>query len=141
MNAKGYLNQVRYNEENIASRTEERNRLWMSLTSIKASRVKIISVQESAQKDDDRLEKVLELDRYIDREIDKLYELKLEVSRRIDRCEEQMHSIILRERYLNYKSWDEIAMFLNYDRRHILRIHGHALIDFSNHNQDVTKCH
>lgn len=141
MNAKEYLNQVRYNDANIASRIEERNRLWISLTSIKSSRIKEISVQESNQKNDDRFEKVLELDRYIDREIDKLYELKLEISKRIDRCDEQMHSIILRERYLNYKSWYDIAVLLNYDKRHILRIHGHALIDFSNHNQDVTKCH
>lgn len=141
MNAKEYLNQVRYNDANIASRIDERNRLWISLTSIKSSRIKEISVQESNQKNDDRFEKVLELDRYIDREIDKLYELKLEISKRIDRCDEQMHSIILRERYLNYKSWYDIAVLLNYDKRHILRIHGHALIDFSNHNQDVTKCH
>ena len=141
MNAKEYLNQVRYNDANIASRIDERNRLWISLTSIKSSRIKEISVQESNQKNDNRFEKVLELDRYIDREIDKLYELKLEISKRIDRCDEQMHSIILRERYLNYKSWYDIAVLLNYDKRHILRIHGHALIDFSNHNQDVTKCH
>lgn len=132
---------MRYNDANIASRIEERNKLWMSLTSINSSRIKEISVQESNQKNDDRFEKVLELDRYIDREIDKLYELKLEISKRIDRCDEQMHSVILRERYLNYKSWDDIALLLNYDKRHILRIHGHALIDFSNHNQDVTKCH
>lgn len=132
---------MRYNDANIASRIDERNRLWISLTSIKSSRIKEISVQESNQKNDDRFEKVLELDRYIDREIDKLYELKLEISKRIDRCDEQMHSIILRERYLNYKSWYDIAVLLNYDKRHILRIHGHALIDFSNHNQDVTKCH
>ena len=132
---------MRYNDANIASRIDERNRLWISLTSIKSSRIKEISVQESNQKNDNRFEKVLELDRYIDREIDKLYELKLEISKRIDRCDEQMHSIILRERYLNYKSWYDIAVLLNYDKRHILRIHGHALIDFSNHNQDVTKCH
>ena len=135
MNAKEYLNQVRYNDANIASRIEERNKLWMSLTSIKASQIKEISVQESTQKDDDRFEKVLELDRYIDREIDKLYELKLEISRRIDRCDEQIHSIILRERYLNYKSWEEIATFLKYDRRHILRLHGSALRDFEKTNR------
>lgn len=141
MNAKEYLNQVRYNDANIASRIEERNRLWINLTSIKSSRIKEISVQESNQKNDDRLDRVLELDCYIDKEIDELYKLKLEISRRIDRCSESINSIVLRERYLNYKSWDDIAILLNYDKRHILRIHGHALIDFSNHNQDVTKCH
>lgn len=141
MSAKDYLNQIRYNDANIASRIDERNRLWLSLTSINSSRIKEISVQESNQRKDDRLDRVVELDCYIDEEIDKLYELKLEVSRRIDRCSESINSIILRERYLNYKSWDDIAILLNYDKRHILRIHGHALIDFSNHNQDVTKCH
>ena len=40
-------------------------------------------------------------------------------------------------RYLNFQTWEMIACKMNYGYRHILRLHGNALIEIKN----VIECH
>ena len=43
--------------------------------------------------------------------------------------EDYQEALVLQMRYLYYEDWQTIALKLNYDERHIFRIHGRALLN------------
>ena len=45
--------------------------------------------------------------------------------------ENETHSRILYERYVQEKRWETIAEELHYNRQHVCRIHGRALVKFA----------
>ena len=76
---------------------------------------------------------VLKLDDYsndINQLIDELVDLKMQVSTEIDQVSDRRYRIVLRERYIRCKSWADIAIERNYDKRYIYELHGYALSEF-----------
>lgn len=130
MSVKYYLQQLIYIDEDINSRLAELAQVRANLQVAKTSRIKDVSVQETNSVYDDRYLKLFEMEQTIDQEIKRLIDLKVEARVKIDKCEDPLHRIILRERYINSKKWEEIAEDLNMSKRHVLKIHGSALIDF-----------
>lgn len=61
---------------------------------------------------------------------DCLVNLKIQISNEIDQIQDRILRILLRERYISSKSWKDIAVVLNYDLRHIHRLHKEALEEF-----------
>ena len=142
MNAKEYLKRLVYIDADINARIAELAQVRANLQVAKSSAPKPISVQEGHEGVyDDRYLKLFELDEAINCEIRKLTDLKVSTRGRIDRCKNPLHSVILREKYINRKSWEELEDIFGYTRRQLHRIHGDALQDFTDQNKDVTKCH
>ena len=137
MQSKDYLNQIRYINQEIQSRTEERNHL-RSAVMIKTSSFQTDKVQTSgAPHFDDKYMKFIEASEEINNKIDKLIELKMTVSNQIDLLDKPEHRILLRLRYIDLKNFEEIAVKMNYDIRQVTRLHGNALQEFE---KDVLKC-
>ena len=51
-----------------------------------------------------------------------------------------IHIRILRKRYIDGKTFEEIAVALHYTYRHVARLHGSALQEFSAKYKDVLLC-
>ncbi len=77
------------------------------------------------------LDMIDETEREIDRKLQMLVKLKAEISRAIDRLSNREERMVLRYRYLNDCSWEEISTLMNVSERTVYRIHGTALQNFS----------
>lgn len=127
---KVYLNQIRYIDNDIKSRQEEISRLRASID-IKASTIKQDIVQEShTGRYDDRYMLLVDKVTEMDEKVKSLVDMKIRVSNQIDLIDERLSRIILREKYLNLKTFEQIADGLEYDLRHIYKLHGQALVHF-----------
>lgn len=139
MRAKQYLMQVWHIDRDIQSRIEEReNILKTQISGIDYSKD---SVQEGQKVFDDRYMKYLQLRDEIDAKIDELIDLKREISRQIDCLDDKVSMIVLRERYINMKSWNQIASSFGTSERHVWRMHKIALIQFEKMSENVSECH
>ena len=60
-------------------------------------------------------------------DIDALVDLKADITHRIKQINCPEYQLVLELRYLCFKSWEEIALQMGYDVRHVFRLHGEAL--------------
>ena len=76
---------------------------------------------------------VLRLMEYNDRTnaaIDSLINLKIQIADEINQLEKENHQMVLKQRYLHCKKFEQIAVDTNYDYSWIIKLHGRALKDF-----------
>ena len=105
------------------------------LASLEALAIKINALNEgervqnsgSQDKMADTVCKIADLKAEVQSEINKLLELKREVRGVIELVSEPVLMSVLHKRYLQYKSWEQIAIELDISWRHTLRLHGKAL--------------
>jgi len=76
---------------------------------------------------EDFISKALDLESEINADLKTLIDLKREVVTIIKCVERAELQTILEMRYLCFETWEEIAVALHYDLRHIHRLHGSAL--------------
>ena len=128
MTAKRYLNQIRLIDQDIQSRIEEKQRLYATLI-VSPSITHDVVTSSKTDAYDERYMKIIEAGEEIDKRIDGLVDKKIEASRKIDELDDldNISAVILRERYINLKSWDEIALLMSFSQRHLNRLHGEAL--------------
>lgn len=69
-------------------------------------------------------------------EVDRLTALEQEIVQTIERIVEP-YQTLLYERYINGKTFEQIAVYMTYSWRQIIRLHGQAL----RIAQDVIECH
>lgn len=74
--------------------------------------------------------KLLEHNDRVNEQIDELVDYKIQLANELDQLEVHNHRMVLRERYLCSKRWEEIAVEQSYDLRWIHRLHGRALDEF-----------
>lgn len=135
---KEYLNQIKYVQQEIQSRVEEKTNLRQSLA-LKTSSFNENKVQESGTLNyDDNYMKYIEVADEINKKIDALINLKVKISNEIDTLDKAEHRLLLRMRYINLQTFEQVAVNMKYDIRQVHRIHGNALSEFDKH---VTKCH
>lgn len=138
MEVKEYLNQIRHVDNEIQAHLEERNRLRQAIE-LKTTSFNDNKVQETNSSNfDERYIKYVDMADVINNKIDMLIDLKMKVSSEIDQLEKAEHRLLLRQRYINLKSFEQIAVQMGYEIRQIHRIHGNAL---QNMSQNVIECH
>jgi hypothetical protein len=76
---------------------------------------------------EDFITKAMDLESEINTDLKHLIDLKREVVTIIKCVERTELQTILEMRYLCFETWEEIAVALHYDLRHIHRLHGRAL--------------
>ena len=78
-------------------------------------------------RDPHRFDRLAILEDSINAEIDRLYEIKLEILDVIKRLDDMRYREVLTKYYINMKSFEQIAVDMNYSYVHITRLHGWAL--------------
>ncbi|MGF3075725.1 DUF1492 domain-containing protein [Facklamia sp. P12945] len=136
MRAKDYLSQLFWIDDEIKALSMERETIF-NLTLRRAS-ITDMKVQSSrGGRPDDVFAQLSDYAIKIADKSDELTALKIKISELIDKVENKTSQTLLRYRYTIGYDWENVAKLMDYEVRHIYRLHGQALKDF----QDVMECH
>lgn len=138
LNAKQYLRQLRRLDNIVQSKLDQ-------LESLKnlAERItqvpKDMAVQESRYDDklSELIPKIIDLENEIRRNVEKLLDLKLKITHQINSLDNDEYKLLLMLRYLNFKTWEEIAVEMGYTYQWIHVLHGRALKYFAQKVQET----
>lgn len=127
MTAKEYLGQAYRIDQRINSKMEQ----VMSLQELAMKATSTLSdVPVSGTRNVHRMEdiiaKIIDLEDEINRDIDQLVDLKAEIVQSIKSVANAEHQTLLELRYLCFKSWEQIAVDMDYNLRHVYRMHDRA---------------
>lgn len=133
MTAKEYLNQARHLDALINCRLREID-YWRDLSS-SVSGTRFDGMPHSPNRPTETpfvrcLEKIDEIRRNVEEKVAYLVRLKEEINTAIDMLENRDEQLVLRYRYLDDCTWEEISRMLNVSLRTAHRIHGSALQNF-----------
>ena len=78
----------------------------------------------------DYMAKMDEMTNYMISKYTRLRGIEVDIYLRLDRIEKQEERELLRFRYIDNMTWEQIASRMGFDVRHIYRIHGCALQHF-----------
>ena len=130
MTAKEYLRQAYRLDQKINSDLEEVAALREMASSVSSPQLSE-RVQTSRKGDAPFvrcLEKIIELEDKINKEIDLLVELKKEIRAVITTVEDTDERMVLKYRYVHNYTWEQIGNELHADARTVRRWHGKALL-------------
>lgn len=130
MDAKEYLQQVRNADIEINDKMEELADLEVLATKLGSlSDGDRVQASSSQDKMADIVCRIADLKTEIQAEISRLLELKKQVREVIEKVSEPVLISVLHKRYLQYKSWEQIAVEMNFTYRWCTKLHGKALIE------------
>lgn len=73
------------------------------------------------------MDKVLEIEAEINREIDELQEVCREIKAVLNQLEDDTLRLLMEYRYIDGLTWEQVAEKMHYSWRHTCRLHGEAL--------------
>jgi len=138
MNAKEYLSQAIWLNQRINSKLEQ-----VSSLRTLASKVNTTFGEERVQSTkkqspmEETIVRLIDLENEVNEDIDELIKLKSEIEETINQVDDPVYQLILQMRYIDRKTWEEVARNVGYDRRTIFRIHGKALKEI----EKIKSCH
>ena len=130
MPVKGYLKQAYRLNELIKSNQQELEELRELSTNLPGTDYSKDRVQSSGSNDAGYtkiVEKIVELENAIQSDIEKLLSLKLEIRTVINSVDDNEEKLLLKHRYLNFMSWEDICDEMCVSMRTAHRIHSSAL--------------
>ncbi len=141
MTAKEYLWQVRFIDKRIDSKLALVNRLRDIATRVTTTFSDMPrSDSPNLQSMEDTICKIVDLENEISYDIDRLVDLRREVDKAISELSNPDEQLVLTYRYIDYRTWEQIAVALNLSVRHVARLHGRALLNFRIPAKSVRKC-
>lgn len=124
MTAKQYLNRVRRIDKEIEA----------LLRMVRKTRESLESMTQNydgdgaqSTKNPHKFDRLVELESMVDKKIDEQIDLKAEILNTIMQLEDRRQRLVLMEYYVEMKTWEQVAVDLNYSYMHITRLHGYAL--------------
>ena len=128
MPTKKYLSQVYELERGITHKLQHITWLRGSATQTTSRTHALrISGTENRSPMESAVIRIIDLEREVDRDVDRQVDLKREIKELIDSIPQVNCRILLELRYLNLKTWDEIAQIMKYSFRNIHYLHIKAL--------------
>jgi DNA-directed RNA polymerase specialized sigma subunit len=129
MKAKEYLSQALWLNQRIDNKLEQLERLKAMAMRVTANltQEKVSGGYNERSPMENTIVKIMDLEREVNDEIDKLINLKQEILETISLVDDPMAQLLLEMRYINRRTWGEIAEELGYSDRGIHKIHGRAL--------------
>lgn len=128
MTAKEYLSQAYRLDQRAASKAEQIFQLRGLATQATAT---MSNMPRNASPNPHRMEgiivKIVDLENDLNADIDRLLDLKREIVKVIDAVENPDQQLLLSLRYLNFKSWEQIAVTLGYSMVYTFQLHKKAL--------------
>ena len=131
MTAKEYLSQARYLDARINTKIkqlEALNTLATSATSVLTGMPH--SPNKATSKMADIVDKIVDLQAEINRDIDALVDLKGEMRSKLEMVPAEDYKAILEMRYLCFMSWEQIASNLGLSVSYTYKLHDRALKGF-----------
>ena len=131
MTAKEYLSQARYLDARINTKIkqlEALNTLATSATSVLTGMPH--SPNKATSKMADIVDKIVDLQAEINRDIDALVDLKGEMRSKLEMVPAENYKAILEMRYLCFMSWEQIASNLGLSVPYTYKLHDRALKGF-----------
>ena len=128
MNAREYLSQAYRLDLEINNKLEIMDSMH-SLATKATSSFSLVppSGTRNVHRLEDTLAKIVDMDIEINKKIDKLVDLKKEIVEVIGEVDNREYRLLLEMRYLRFMTWEEIAIELGYNVRHLYRVHRDAL--------------
>ena len=127
MTAKEYLNQAYRLDQRINSKLEQVMSLRDLATKATATISDMPGGSRNVYKMQDIIGKIIDLENEINADIDQLVDLKREMVSAIKAVEDPEYQTLLELRYLCFKTWEQIAVEMNYSIQHIYRLRDKAL--------------
>lgn len=128
IDSKKYLQQIRLYDSHIGTKLEELQHLKEMVTKITPTlKDDVVSGGGSQDKLADAVAKIVDLEAEIDRDIDRYVAAKQEISGTLDKLTNSDQLQVLYKRYVQYKTWEQIACDMNMTYRNVCYIHGKAL--------------
>ena len=124
MTAKQYLNRVRRIDKEIEALLRLVQRTRESLETVTQN---YDSDGAQSTKNPHKYDRLVELESLVDEKIDQQIALKAEILNTIMQLEDRRQRLVLMEYYVEMKTWEQVAVDMNYSYMHITRIHGYAL--------------
>lgn len=128
MTAKEYLGQAYRLDQRINSKLEQ----VLSLRELTTKATATMSDMpgggsQNVYKMQDIIGKIVDLESEINADIDKLVDLKREMVAVIKAVENPEYQTLLELRYLCFKTWEQIAVYMGYESRYLHKLHQRAL--------------
>lgn len=73
------------------------------------------------------MDKVLEIDEEINREIDTLQTIRQEIREALNQLEDESLKLLMEYRYIDGMTWEQIAVKMHYGFQWVCKLHGRAL--------------
>ena len=125
---KKFLQQAFYLDQRINSKIEQietLNSLARKATSTLSDMPK--APGRNTSRLEDIIVKIVMLQEEINNDIDSLVDIKILITEMINDMEDKEQQMVLEKRYLNFLSFEQIAVDLNFSIQHVFRIHKQAL--------------
>ena len=128
MKIKEYLGQAYRIDHRINSKLEQISALH-DLATKASSTVSDMpgSPNRNIHKMEDVIVKIIALEEEVNQDIDELVNLKTDITHLIKTVENHEYQIILEQRYLCFKTWEQISVDMGYSIQHTFRLHDKAL--------------
>lgn len=129
MGAKEYLSQAIWLDQRINSKLEQKKQLETLATRVTVdfTKEKVSGGRSTNSPMEDATVKLIDLCYEINEDIDKLVGLKAEILETISKVDDPVSQLLLQMRYIEGKTWEDVASALNYNNRTVFKIHGRAL--------------
>ena len=124
MTAKEYLRRAYKLNEEIDQLEAAKHKMFSRITSITP---KYNSDTISGTKDPHKYDAYAQFAAEIDNRVDELVSIKSDILNTIKKVEDAKLRTLLIARYINFMTFEGIAVMMDYDWRHIMRLHSAAL--------------
>ena len=124
MTAKEYLRRAYKLNEEIDQLKAAKRTMFNRITSITP---KYNSDTVSGTKDPHKYDAYAQFAAEIDNRVNELVSIKSDILNTINKVEDAKLRTLLIARYINFMTFEGIAVMMNYDWRHIMRLHSAAL--------------
>lgn len=128
IDSKKYLQQIQLYDSHISTKLEELQHLKEMVTRITPTlKDDVVSGGGSQDKLADAVAKIVDLEAEIDQDIDRYVDAKREVSGTLDKLTNPDQLQVLHMRYVQHKTWEQIACDMSMTYRNVCYIHGKGL--------------
>lgn len=129
MNAKEYLSQAIWLDQRINNKLEQKEQLeaLAKKVTVNFTQEKVSGGRATTSPMEDATVKLIDLCHEINDDIDELITLKAEILEIISKVDDPVSQLLLQMRYIEGKTWEEVAYDLDYNSRTVFKIHGRAL--------------
>lgn len=126
--AKRYLQQIKNYDSRINTKVEELYHLKAMVTKITPTlKQDVVSSGGSQDKLSEAVTKIIDLEAEIDREIDFFINARKAVTNTIDKVDDARLHMVLNMRYVQFKTWEQIACDMGVSYQWVCKLHGIAL--------------
>lgn len=132
MTTKQWLQRAWNVEKEIRDLCDRKKRIYEDLTRATLS-YDAKAGSSSADSGDGKYIKLVEFTKRIEEKTDLLYDIKCEIDEAIERVPDARFRRLLKLRYIDFHTWEQIAEKMCYDLRWVHRLHKKALQTIESH--------